>query len=169
MSVFEAQDAQQRSAPGCLIVVCGLPGTGKTTEAKRLAARRRAVRLDADDWMAALSVSLWDETMRSRVESLQWEVAQDLLRVGATVIIEWGTWGRDERGALREGAKRLGASVELHYLHAPVDELWRRIQCRGREDPPITQRDVEQWSRAFEAPDEAEMRLYDFSTSSMAP
>ena len=61
---------------------------------------------------------------------------------------------------LRVEARELGASVELVYLDVPVDELWRRIQQRGREDPPITRAELEVWSRDFERPTEEEMALY---------
>ena len=110
--------------------------------------------------MAALAANLWDAAMRRRIEALQWRVAKDLLRVGATVIVEWGA-GRSERDAMRMEARECGASVELHYVHAALDELWRRIQARNREDPPITRCDLEGCSRYFQVPDDAEMRLYD--------
>jgi hypothetical protein len=48
--------------------------------------------------------------------------------------------------------------VELVHLDVPVDELWRRIQARGREDPPITRAELDAWSREFERPDDAERR-----------
>jgi len=111
--------------------------------------------------MSALGVNLWDAQVRGRVETLQWLVAKDLLRVGVTVIVEWGTWSRDERDALRVAARELGASVELVYLDVPVDELWRRIQARAREDPPIKRSDLDAWARTFQPPDAIEMRLYD--------
>lgn len=111
--------------------------------------------------MSALGVDLWDAAMRERVEALQWLLAGDLLRVGVTVIIEWGTWGRSERDVLRVEARKLGASVELVYLDVPLDELWRRIQARGMEDPPIKRSDLDTWARTFQPPDEAEIRLYD--------
>jgi len=93
-----------------------LPGSGKTTTAKQLALHRRGFRLGPDEWMTALGANLWDSRMRERIESLQWSVAQDLLQIGMTVIIEWGTWARTERDALRLRARELGASVELQYL-----------------------------------------------------
>ena len=151
---------QNSGVRATLIIVCGLPGSGKTTHAVRLAAERGGVRLSPDDWMDALAVNLWDTAMRARLEALQWALAKDMLRAGVTVVVEWGTWSRAERDTLRVEARELGASVELVYLDVPVDELWRRIQQRGREDPPITRAELEVWSRDFERPTEEEMGLY---------
>ena len=99
--------------------------------------------------------------MRARVESLQWSLAQELLRAGATVIIEWGTWAREERDVLRVRARELGATVELRFLDVPMEELWRRIRERDLEHPPVERSHLGDWSRVFEPPDDAERRLYD--------
>lgn len=147
-----------------LIVVCGLPGAGKTTVATSLAAERGGVRFCPDEWMAALDVTLWDEQFRDRLERLQWDVAQDLLRLGNVVIIEWGTWGSDERQRLRTEARILGARTELVFLDPPIEELWRRIQDRGQEDPPITREDLESYDRTIQRPDPDELAEYDAVT-----
>ena len=60
-------------------------------------------------------------------------LGQQLFVLGLAVIIEWGTWGRSERDALRIRARELGAAVELHYLAASVGVLYKRIQRRGME------------------------------------
>jgi len=152
---------ERSDAGGRLIIVCGLPGSGKTTLAKALENRLRAIRFSADEWMDALSVDLYDEKTRAKVESLQWKLGQELLARGITVIIEWGTWGRSERDALRVRARALGAAVELHYLSAPVDVLFERIQRRCLEKPPIERDALSRWFEAFQAPTPEEMAMFD--------
>lgn len=43
-----------------LVIVCGLPGSGKTTLAKALESKVKAVRFSPDEWMDALSVDIYD-------------------------------------------------------------------------------------------------------------
>jgi predicted kinase len=144
-----------------LIIVCGLPGSGKTAHAKLLEGRLRAIRLSPDEWMDALSLDLYDEARREKIETLQWKFGQELLALGLTVIIEWGTWARSERDTLRLGARALGAAVELHYLSAPVDVLFDRIQGRGVENPPIEREQLLRWAEIFQAPTPEEIALFD--------
>ena len=117
--------------------------------------------MSADEWMTGLDINLHAELERDRIETLQWAVAQRLLALGNIVIVEWGTWGRWERDRLRLRAKELGAAVELHYLSAPLEELFRRIQVRQMEDPPIRWEAVQEWGSLFEAPTQEELQLFD--------
>lgn len=80
---------------------------------------------------------------------------------GLTVIIEWGTWGGSERDTLRLGARALGAAVELHYLFAPIEVLFERVQRRGMEDPPLTMEDLQRYSEMFQPPTAEEAALFD--------
>ena len=144
-----------------LIIVCGLPGAGKTTLAKSLEESLQGIRFSADEWMEALRLDLYDEESRGKIEALQWTLGKELLARGLIVIVEWGTWGRSERDQLRLEARALGAAVELHYLFAPVDVLFERIQRRGTEIPPIERAALARWAEAFQAPTPEELALFD--------
>jgi predicted kinase len=148
-----------------LILTCGLPGAGKTRLAHQLAADRSAVRLTKDEWLWALGSTPWDDSAREKVEHQLWRLALEILSLGVSVVLDFGLWARIERDEMRATARRLGTGVELHYLDAPTDELWRRIQRRNTEPPwdkyPIRRRDLDGWLRVFEAPDAAELALFD--------
>ena len=102
-----------------------------------------------------------------RLEQRLWQLGQELLGLGQSVIMENGFWAREERDELRLVARGLGLAVELHYLAAPVEELWRRLEMRNeRAEPgtaPIKRDDLERWASQFEAPDAAELALFDVS------
>jgi predicted kinase len=142
-------------------MVCGLPGAGKTTLARKLEHQLRAVRMCPDEWMEELAIDLWDEARRAKIEAFQWKLGQKLLEVGQTIIIEWGTWARAERDQLRKTAREHGAAVELHYVSAPFEVLFERLQQRGLENPPIRLDQLQHWATLFDVPTAEEMALYD--------
>lgn len=150
---------------GRLVVITGLPGSGKTTLATELARSMPAVRMSPDDWMMSSGIDLWHDGVRTRIEQFQFNLAFDLLRAGGNVVIEWGVWAREERDALRDAARAIGAAVELRYLSAPIDELWRRIVARDLEgrwgSRSITRSELEEWWETFEPPTDEELATYD--------
>ncbi|WP_371095634.1 AAA family ATPase [Streptomyces sanglieri] len=83
-----------------LFLTCGLPGSGKTTLARRLEREWSALRLTADEWLHELHPNLsGDEldAMRDPVERVQWSVAVRVLETGGNVVLDWGVWAREER------------------------------------------------------------------------
>ena len=157
--------ARVSTSPARLVLICGLPASGKSTLARRLADELPAIRLDKDAWVTRLGGDVWDDDLRVRVEALLWDLTQDLLGRGQSVILEWGHWARAERDEKRLGARALGADVELHYLSAPIDELVRRADRRTASGAwtaaPIMREHFDTWARIFEPPDEDELWLYD--------
>ena len=148
-----------------LVLICGLPASGKTTLARELAQRIPAIRLNKDHWTTQLGHDVWDDEFRLRLEAQLWALTQELLAQGQSVILEWGHWARIERDEKRLGARALGVGVELHYLDVPLEELMARVERRTASGEwtasPITRAHFEQWAAIFQAPDEEELLLFD--------
>ena len=153
--------------PGRFILLCGLPGAGKTTFAKRLELELGAVRVCLDEWKYALGIDFYDEDIVNgvRLGKRLTSLSQELLGLGQTVILEFGLWSCIERDEKREAAREIGAAVELHFLDLPLDELWRRVDRRNNSGEPgtvpISQAHLEHCATLFQAPDATELALYD--------
>ena len=145
-----------------LVLLCGLPASGKTTLARELAEAYGAVRLNPDEWEAALGVDPFDETFQSRLEAAFWDLTQRLLMLGTSVVLEWGFWARSERDEKRQAARALGAAVELRFLDAPFDELVRRVLARHSAGGiAIAEGHMERYRSIFQPPTDDELAMYD--------
>ena len=155
-----------------LHLICGLPGTGKTTLAKEIAAKTGAIRLCPDEWIK----DIWFEkaetegnNYRDAIEQLQWKIGKNILQSGLSIIIEWGTWGQDEREKLRDEAHDLGANVKFYYLSESKDVLKQRILTRNydhRNHFVISESEVddllENAIKNIQIPTSEELKTYDF-------
>jgi predicted kinase len=99
-----------------LFMTVGLPGTRKTTAARRIEAERTALRLTKDEWVKALYGDANPASATSVIEGRLIEIGLRALEVGVNVVIDFGLWTRNERSALREAAGDRGASVEILYF-----------------------------------------------------
>lgn len=143
-----------------LILLCGLPGAGKTTLAKKLAVERNALRLTPDEWIPVLyGNNLTQEqldSVRGPVEVMQWQVAEQALRLGMSVILDWGLWSRREREDFRARAAALAANSELFFLDVATDELFDRLAARNANLPPgtfhVTREQLLLWATWLERP-----------------
>ena len=143
-----------------LILMCGLPGSGKTTRAKKLEHEQKLVRLSPDEWILNLYDHRLDhehhEQAREQVEKLQWELAKRLLILRQSVVLENGFWSRNDRQKHRKEAQALGAEVYIDYEDVPIEELWRRASIRPETQDVgmlhFTKKDLEEWVNIFEPP-----------------
>src|ERR1043166_5557229 len=149
-----------------LILICGLPGSGKTTKAKQLELEQSALRLTPDEWIRPLygahpTREVLDAA-RDPVEGVMWLVAARALTLNVNVILDFGFWSQSEREDFRGRAASLGAGSEVCFLDAPHQELLRRLTVRNAAVPEdafhVSEADFTEWSRVFEPPTSAELR-----------
>ncbi|WP_240549580.1 AAA family ATPase [Devosia salina] len=147
-----------------LTLMVGLPGSGKTTRARALAARTGALRLTPDEWQTRL----FDDDMHhpdhdrrhDEIEAIMWEIAAHILQCGGDVILDFGFWTRAERADFAARAAALGATCQIRFDDVPLDELERRVAARNQDEGghfviPIEV--LRNWARVFEAPDADEL------------
>ena len=144
-----------------MLLMVGLPGAGKTTRAKELAVVHRALRLTPDHWMIQLFGDSMADRKRFALEGRFISVTLQALRLGTSVVLDFGLWGRDERSALRWLARSAGASCQVVYLPVAKDVQLARIAHRQATAPhqtfPMSEADVDQWREQFQVPDAAEL------------
>ena len=128
------------------IIVCGSPGTGKSTYAGKLAADRHAALLDIDTVTerlvrTALARSGHDpddrdseyfkQTFRDPIYETLFDVARENLPFQDVVIVGPFTREIRDRDWPSELRRHLGGPVEVHYVHCAPDVRRRRLEQRG--------------------------------------
>jgi HAD superfamily hydrolase (TIGR01509 family) len=111
-----------------LFLTVGLPGTGKTTAARRIEAEHGALRLTKDEWVKALYGQHNPASVSDIIEGRLIQIAMRALELGVSVVLDFGLWSRDERSALRQAAADVGAAVVICYFELTPEEQRRRAE-----------------------------------------
>jgi predicted kinase len=140
-----------------LLILSGLPGTGKTTIAHELARRLRAVHIRIDSIEQALRDSgRFEASMDDAGYRVGYAVAEDNLRAGLTVIADSVNPLPITRAAWREAAGRAGTrAVEVEIVCSDPREHRRRVESRVADVPghalpawaDVVARDYQPWDR----------------------
>lgn len=150
---------------GRVHLLYGLGGSGKTSRAKALCADGRGIRFTLDEWMIRLHPDLTFDApgygeRTEVVKDLIWSVAEQVLRAGIDVVLDWNSWSRQRRAWAIERATAVGADVLLHRLPADVEEASARVEQRSLALSPyahrLTREHNEHLATLMEPPGECE-------------
>src|SRR5437867_6292128 len=133
-----------------LVIFGGLPGTGKSTLALRLARQLRAVYLRIDTIERAMVEGEGASSVGEGGYCVAYAVAEDNLRLGHTVIADSVNPLQITRSAWLNVAKRVGvASVEIEVICSDRVEHRHRVETRSAIVPvtwqEVVTRDYEPW------------------------
>ena len=127
-------------------IICGTPGSGKTTYARRLAADRHASLLDIDNVTERLvQIALTESghnsddrdseyfkhTFREPIYETLFDIARENLPVQDVIVVGPFTREISDPDWLNKLAISLGGAVEVHYVQCPPDVRKTRLAGRG--------------------------------------
>jgi aminoglycoside phosphotransferase family enzyme/predicted kinase len=152
--VDRAGRALRRQTPR-LLVLCGLPGSGKTWLSQALGARLGAVLLRSDVERRRLAglaprarsgsapgAGLYTSAASAAVYEHLAQRAQDVLGGGFTAIVDASFALQADRSRMAELAARLGARSWLIHCRAPEALLQQRLAQRQRADTDASEADA---------------------------
>ena len=144
-------------------LLCGKPGSGKTTLARQLEADG-LVRFTLDEWM----IRLYGHHMPREVFDARKDKCMDLIlhlatrlaRLNVSVVLDCGFWTRSSRLGALDRLLGTDAQTILHYFEVDDAELQDRLARRNSDLPPgtfeITPEMVATFSEQFEPPTDDE-------------
>lgn len=114
-----------------LIMVSGLPGTGKSYFSRRLVERLPAVILESDYLRKTLFPAPGYSAAESRrLFQAAHVLVERLLRRGVPVVFDATNLSEHYRGYLYRIAERLGVKLVLVRVEAPAELVYQRLQGR---------------------------------------
>lgn len=124
------------------MLMCGLPGAGKTTYAMELV-RRGYDRLSIDEvvWQRlgqrdaglVLEAEAYDR-LKEEVRREQRQELVELMLAGRDVVVDYSFWSRAARDDYKALIERHGCRWELVHLATDRATLERRLQARNGEE-----------------------------------
>lgn len=116
-----------------LIIICGLPGSGKSSLARKLKSKLPAAYLNSDVVRKQIfKKPQYTEEEKRRVYSDIINQAEKMLREGKNVIVDATFYTRRYRQMMIETARSAGSGHCTILCTLPEDEIRKRLEMRER-------------------------------------
>ena len=161
------QDARK---PGDVFLLCGKIASGKSHYAKTLLKDGRTVLLSQDDFVEQLGLDYFDDFHSSLIPKLQYclyELATEISRCGANVVLDFGFWSKRERQYVSEVFRNMCITPYWCYMDIS-DSVWvqniadrnREVIAEGHPEFQIDAAKMQEINAEFEVPTRDEMDIW---------
>jgi len=145
-----------------LYLLCGLPGSGKTTYAKSLEENNNVFRFTLDEEIVKRYGQDFDpadyDGFENETEKTLLDKVKLLLSSGKSVVLDYGFWKKEKRDKYKKMAGELGAEWKLVYFECPMRNLRNRLKERNKRSQNdaqmVTIEMLEDFEKQFEVPDD---------------
>lgn len=156
--------------PGDVVLLCGKIASGKSYYAEALLQDGHTVLLSQDDFVDQLGLDYFDDLHSSLIPKLQdclYELAADISRCGANVVLDFGFWNKRERQYVSEVFRNM--RITPHWCYIDVsDEAWaqniadrnREVIAAGCAEFQIDAAKMQEINAEFEVPARDEMDIW---------
>ena len=119
-------------------LLCGLPGSGKTTFAQQLRTTHSAEIFSSDEWIIKLFGLNFDsdkfETYQEIAKQKILESAQKYLQQGKNIVLDFGFWKKQDRSKYIEWAVSNESIPIIYYFNISYDSLALRLDERNQKN-----------------------------------
>lgn len=156
--------------PGDVFLLCGKVASGKSHYAKTLLKDGHTVLLSQDDFVEQLALDYFNNLHSSLIPKLQYclyELAAEISRCGANVVLDFGFWSKRERQYVSEVFRNMRITPRWCYMDVS-DSAWkqniadrnREVIAEGYAEFQIDAAKIQEINAEFEAPTRDEMDIW---------
>lgn len=118
-----------------LLMLKGLPASGKTTYARELVEKQGYVRVNKDDLRAMMHNGEWSKGNETEILRVRDNTINAALDDGKSVVVDDTNFAAIHQNTLERVAGRRGAEFEVLFIDTPLEECISRNEKRANKVP----------------------------------
>lgn len=120
-----------------VLILQGLPASGKSTVAKNLVMEEGFVRVNKDDLRAMMYGDSFSKRSEKAVCSIRDKIINDTLKRGGNVVVDDTNFNHKHIAQITNIARNYKAEVEVRLIDTPVDVCIERNAKREKPIPEV--------------------------------